>query len=83
MDLVIGIFGIIWYFGSVQMIGFPNRKSEILAGIALISTALMFIVELRANFSSLSAASSIDIFSFVGCILGIFGCANAIFRRFK
>ncbi len=78
----VGVTGICWLVGAFSQPGFPNRSSAKLAVLASIGGLILFVSQLTGQFDSLSAATSIDLFAFVGCILGVTGVLRSLYLRF-
>jgi hypothetical protein len=79
--LSVGVFGIIWLVGAYSQPGFPNRGSS-KAGWASIGGLMVFISQLAVQFDSLATATSVDLFSFLGCVLGLIGVFRMLYLRF-
>jgi hypothetical protein len=77
--LALGFLGIIWVAGAFTKPKFPN-KNRTSAIIATIAASIIF--SLPIVFSQISIATSIDLFGFIGCILGLIGCARLVFLIF-
>jgi hypothetical protein len=74
--------GFIWLMGAFSKPGFPNRSSAKSAALASIAALLIFVSQLTGQFNSLSAATSVDLFTFIGCILGVIGVFRSLYLRF-
>jgi hypothetical protein len=79
--LAVGALGICWLVGAFSQAGFPNRGSS-KAGLASFGGLMVFISQLAVQFDSLGAATSVDFFAFVGCILGLIGVFRILYLRF-
>ena len=82
MDLTIGCLGIIWVMGAFMKQNFPGNRSDFRAGLALAGATLLFLSGIPYGFSSVSTADSANLFGFIGRILGLVGCARAMYVRF-
>lgn len=74
-----GTLGILWLVGAFSNPGFPNRNSNAKAGVASFGAMMMFVSVLSNQFA---AASALDLFGFIGCMLGVIGCIRILCIRF-
>jgi len=75
LALSIGCLGIIWFAGSMSILGYPNEKNRLLKIIGLASTTFLFINNLPFIFTTVQSATPTALFDFIGRILGLIGCA--------
>lgn len=80
--LSVGVMGIVWLVGAFSQSGFPNKGSARLAGLASMGGLIVFIGQLARQFDSVTTATSSDLFSFIGCILGLIGVFRILYLRF-
>lgn len=79
--LAVGAFGICWLVGAFSRSGFPSRGST-KTGLASMGGLMVFISQLAVQFNSLATATSVDLFSFIGCVLGLIGVFRTLYLRF-
>ena len=76
--LIIGGFGIFWFFGAFFKKNFPNERNKFLRILSLICAIFLFSSGLPYLFSSFQSANLIELFGFIGRVLGLIGCARVL-----
>jgi hypothetical protein len=73
-----GIAGILWFHGAYRL---PRSWSPIKRFLLGIGSGLGYLLPALSAFANLSSASSLELFGFVGCLLGCFGAARIMSVR--
>jgi len=72
----IGIAGTLWFFAaSFEHRVWSQRKRVFL----LIGSAPIYVYQALGAFGALSQASSLELFGFIGCVLGVLGAVRLVF----
>jgi len=69
------VAGIPWFYSAFQERHLWSRRRRIFIGIAL---GFVFLTQTLSAFTSLSSASSVELFGFIGCMLGCLGAVRLI-----
>jgi hypothetical protein len=70
-----GVVGIIWFYAIPHSRQLWSQSRRTFVGIG---SGLVYVVQALGAFSSLSNASALELFGFVGCVLGCLGAARAM-----
>src|SRR5258706_14445711 len=70
-----GVAGIVWFYAAPQERHLWSRRGRLFIGIAL---GFVFLTQAVGAFASLSTASSLDLFGFIGCMLGCLGAVRLV-----
>jgi hypothetical protein len=70
---VIGIVGIVWFFGALHLPEVWSRSRRLVVGIA---GGAIYVVQACGASPILSSASSLELFGFIGCIVGALNAAR-------
>jgi hypothetical protein len=71
----IGIAGIVWFFAIPTARKLWSQPKRIFIGLA---SGLVYVTQALTAFANLSNASSLELFGFVGCVLGCLGAARTM-----
>ena len=82
MEWSVGLFGLICLVGSIKTPGFPNKSSNPKALIALIAMLVVFIVSMDGAFKTMAEATPVQLFGFIGEVLGVLGVLIAAHARY-
>jgi hypothetical protein len=70
-----GVVGIIWFYAIPHSRQLWSQSRRTFVGIA---GGLVYVVQALGAFTSLSNASSLELFGFIGCVLGCLGAARTM-----
>ena len=70
---MVGVAGVLWFFGAFNSRHVWSRPKRALLGIC---SGLVFLTQALGAFTALSSASSLELFGFIGCTLGCLGAAR-------
>ena len=68
-----GVAGVLWFFGAYheRLLWYKPRRAFLGTTFGFI-----FLVQTLSAFAHLSGASSVELFGFIGCMLGCFGAVR-------
>lgn len=70
-----GVVGIIWFYAIPHSRNLWSQSRRTFVGIG---SGLVYVIQAFGAFTSLSNASSLELFGFVGCVLGCLGAARTM-----
>ena len=71
----LGVTGIIWFYAIPHSRQLWSQAKRNFVGIG---SGLIYVTEALSAFTSLSSASSLELFGFLGCVFGCLGAARAM-----
>ena len=81
-DWAYGLFGLICLVGSIKTPGFPNKSNSSSALIGLTAMIFVFIVSMDGAFKTMAEATPVQLFGFIGRVLGVLGVLIAARARY-